>query len=163
MGTHRDILRRSRPKPFQTVPNGTCGKAQNGDQTVKIAGLANGNTSRVKTGKRGNAWKPQGLRVETAAVGAVKTVRKVHRANLTRLRPPTSAWPLFVTITVKDSKLTLSWPTLPGGAFSVESAGDLGGPWGTAPGTPSSNGGTATWTTATTPSVAQFYRVVLTQ
>ncbi len=73
---------------------------------------------------------------------------------------PASAWPLVISINIESGKTTLSWPSLPGQSFIVQSTPNLTGSWSTATGSMNTANGTTTWTPSTSPGSPQFYRVV---
>jgi hypothetical protein len=72
---------------------------------------------------------------------------------------PGNAWPLRVSIKVQPSQVTLTWPSLPGQKFAVQSKPDLTGSWNPAAGTMTVHSNTTTWTAGVT-GETEFYRVV---
>lgn len=73
---------------------------------------------------------------------------------------PASAWPLLIAISLENGKLTLSWPSLPGQSFTVQTTQNIGQPWSPASGTTNLSGSTTTWTANSLPNSVQFYRVI---
>jgi hypothetical protein len=72
---------------------------------------------------------------------------------------PSTDWPLHVTSSVQAGQLTLSWPSIPGQSFTVQTTRNLDAAWTTAPGPLTVNANTTTWTGEATNS-AQFFRVL---
>ena len=70
---------------------------------------------------------------------------------------PASAWPLRTTISVTNSLVTLTWPSLAGQNFNVLTSSNLHS-WNSATGMTVVNGNTTTWTTTSSRNL-QFYRV----
>jgi hypothetical protein len=73
---------------------------------------------------------------------------------------PARDWPLVISVSRESGILNLSWSSLPGQSFTVETTPNLGEPWSSASGTTNVTGTTTIWTPASTPDTAQFYRVV---
>jgi hypothetical protein len=73
---------------------------------------------------------------------------------------PAAAWPLQVTAWVQSNALFLSWPSLPGQSFTVQTAADPGGPWTGAAGKTTSSGATTVWSASSLPGGnVQYFRV----
>ncbi len=72
---------------------------------------------------------------------------------------PASAWPLLVGISYQAGQITLTWPSVPGQNFSIQTKPDLASGWLPASGTMTTNPNTTTWS-APAANAAAFYRVV---
>jgi hypothetical protein len=72
---------------------------------------------------------------------------------------PAADWPLQVSASLQAGQMTLSWPSIPGQSFTVQTTQNLGASWTTAPGPLSVNANTTTWTGNAT-NKAQFFRVL---
>ena len=59
---------------------------------------------------------------------------------------PATAWPLQVSMELQAGQVTLTWPSLPGQSFAVQSKPDLNASWGPAAGTITVHSNTTTWT-----------------
>jgi hypothetical protein len=72
---------------------------------------------------------------------------------------PATAWPLQVSMGVQPGLVMLTWPSLPGQSFFVQTKANLNAAWSLAGGTITVHSNTTTWT-ASAGGSAGFYRVV---
>jgi hypothetical protein len=72
---------------------------------------------------------------------------------------PAASWPLRISMGIHASQVVLTWPSLPGQSFAVQSKPDVNVPWSAAAGTITVYSNTTTWT-GSIGGEEGFYRVV---
>ena len=140
----------------------------------RVSSLLPGNSTNGTALLTGSVANSPGVAFLTNGAGLLTLVLPVNTTNVSTVggdqatlvlqgqvvaTAPASAWPVRVSISVQAGQLTLSWPSLAGQNYSVQTTGDLGIAWGSATGTMTTGPDTTTWTTSVDAGVG-FYRVV---
>jgi hypothetical protein len=159
---------RTNSTPAPTVDYNVTVTGDSGDDTSGTSALIGAASNIVATGFLTNAFNvtnvaqkltlriPVNITNVSTVSGDVITV--ILTGTMVATAPSTD-WPLHVTSSVQAGQLTLSWPSIPGQSFTVQTTRNLDAAWTTAPGPLTVNANTTTWTGEATNS-AQFFRVL---